>query len=318
MFLQNKYTKWYYQIVGNAKTRGDAGHGEYHHIIPECFFIARKRKGESGWVEGDPNSSDNIVKLSDREHLICHKLLLRMTIGKARGKMWYALNMMLAKNGNHDRKYSITSREFAKLRENLSDCMIEKWKEESFRSSMSDRRTDWWKSERGNQARIEYTLKYSGENSPNFNKIASEDTRRKQSIAHTGAGMGEDNGFFNRTHSDSFKKYLSSLRKGKTYEEIYGAELAKEIKENMSHDRKGKTPWNKGKSMPEGFGEKIRLLVSGEKNGFYGKHHSEEQRKKKSLEKQSAPKIICPHCNKSVDHMNYSRWHGDKCKFKEN
>jgi hypothetical protein len=32
----------------------------------------------------------------------------------------------------------------------------------------------------------------------------------------------------------------------------------------------------------------------------------------------AAPKIKCYHCNKEVDSMNYARWHGDKCKHKEN
>jgi 5-methylcytosine-specific restriction endonuclease McrA len=29
---------------------------EWHHIIPESFFILRKRKGNKGWLEGNPNS----------------------------------------------------------------------------------------------------------------------------------------------------------------------------------------------------------------------------------------------------------------------
>ena len=58
------------------------------------------------------------------------------------------------------------------------------------------------------------------------------------------------------------------------------------------------------------------LLSLAEKNGFFGKQHTEEQRKKKSAEKLAAPKIKCYHCNKEVDSMNYARWHGDKCKHK--
>ena len=54
--------------------------------------------------------------------------------------------------------------------------------------------------------------------------------------------------------------------------------------------------------------------MQGEKNGFFGKHHSPEQRAKKSKEKLESPKKICYYCNKEVDAMNYGRWHGDKCK----
>ena len=61
---------------------------------------------------------------------------------------------------------------------------------------------------------------------------------------------------------------------------------------------------------------KKKVANLGEKNGFFGKQHSAEQRKKKSAEKLAAPKLKCYHCSKEVDHMNYSRWHGDNCKHK--
>lgn len=78
--------------------------------------------------------------------------------------------------------------------------------------------------------------------------------------------------------------------KGKTYEELYGIERAIELKEKIKHP--------------------------GEKNGFYGKQHSAEQRERKKQEKLAAPKKICYYCNTEVDQMNYGRWHGDKCKHK--
>ena len=37
---------------------------ERHHIIPECWFKDRKRKGPIGWLEGDPDAPENIVFLS--------------------------------------------------------------------------------------------------------------------------------------------------------------------------------------------------------------------------------------------------------------
>ena len=94
-------------------------------------------------------------------------------------------------------------------------------------------------------------------------------------------------------------------------------------KESASKNRKGRTPFNKGKTFEELYGEekaselKKKVANVGQKNGFFGKQHSEEQRKKKSAEKLLAPKIKCYHCKKEVDHMNFSRWHGDKCKHKD-
>ena len=59
-----------------------------------------------------------------------------------------------------------------------------------------------------------------------------------------------------------FKEFYSkhdSYQKGKTFEEIFGEERAKELKQKMS--------------------ERSRKLI-GEKNGFYGKHHTSEAKEK--------------------------------------
>jgi len=69
---------WYFQIIERSKTRNLERRGtEGHHIIPKCF--------------GGSNDSDNIARLTYREHFICHQLLTRMTEGIQRRKMWYAL-----------------------------------------------------------------------------------------------------------------------------------------------------------------------------------------------------------------------------------
>jgi hypothetical protein len=62
MFEQNKYTKWYFNLIQNAK---DRKHGdEIHHIIPRCL--------------GGNEQKDNLVSLSYREHYIAHALLTKM------------------------------------------------------------------------------------------------------------------------------------------------------------------------------------------------------------------------------------------------
>ena len=59
---------------------------------------------------------------------------------------------------------------------------------------------------------------------------------------------------------------------------------------------------------------KGRPGLIGEKNGFFGKHHSLEQRQKKREEKLNSTRQQCPYCSKLVDPMNFKRWHGDRCK----
>lgn len=57
-----------------------------------------------------------------------------------------------------------------------------------------------------------------------------------------------------KKHSEETKQKLGDMRrgkkshrKGKTLEEEYGVEKAKQIREKISKAQKGRTPWNKGK-----------------------------------------------------------------------
>lgn len=73
MYLQNKYTDWYYQIIARAQTRHVQGYVEHHHIIPRSL--------------GGKDDQDNVVALTAREHFVCHLMLTRMTTGQHRNKM---------------------------------------------------------------------------------------------------------------------------------------------------------------------------------------------------------------------------------------
>ena len=82
--IQNKYYKWYCNIITKAKLRNDGD--EKHHIIPKSL--------------GGENNKENIVSLTHKEHLICHWLLIYCYANKAKAKMVYALNRMCNKNKN--------------------------------------------------------------------------------------------------------------------------------------------------------------------------------------------------------------------------
>ena len=88
IFIDNKYTKWYYSIIQNSKKHSIDGYFELHHIVPKSFF---KTVSQTGWLDGDPNHPDNLVKLTAREHFICHLLLTKMTTGMAFKKCVYAV-----------------------------------------------------------------------------------------------------------------------------------------------------------------------------------------------------------------------------------
>jgi len=113
IFINNRYTTIYYKIIQNSIQQEISKDGkERHHIIPESFFINRSRPGPKGWLTGDPEDSSNIVFLTPREHALCHKLLVKMTVGKMKSKMVLAIWRML--NSKHIKLFS--SKDYEKYR----------------------------------------------------------------------------------------------------------------------------------------------------------------------------------------------------------
>ena len=118
IFIDNKYTATYYRIVERARFRNLTGYAENHHIIPESFYINRGRSGSHGFVEGNPDNPDNIIRLTAREHFICHWLLTKMILGEARYKVCKAL-LMLRLEGEGQQRYhtKITARVYSRIKE---------------------------------------------------------------------------------------------------------------------------------------------------------------------------------------------------------
>lgn len=112
MFNNTKYTKIYCQITNRAKLRALNEYKERHHIIPKSL--------------GGNNDRDNLVYLTGREHFICHWLLIKMTDGKNKSKMVYALNGMKRKNKYQERyETKITSRVYARIRQIIAEQQSE-------------------------------------------------------------------------------------------------------------------------------------------------------------------------------------------------
>lgn len=100
-FLQNKYTKWYFNIISNAQNRDISSYTEKHHIIPKSL--------------GGSNKQTNLVKLTAREHFICHWLLTKMVDGDAKSKMCKALYITQT-HGIGQYRYKITSRMYNQIK----------------------------------------------------------------------------------------------------------------------------------------------------------------------------------------------------------
>ena len=108
------YKNIYYKIIEKAKTENEngkrsLGYFEKHHIQPKSL--------------GGTNDKENLVKLTAREHFICHWLLVKMydkgTI--ERNKMLCALWRMQGINENHKRY--INSHVYEKLRIEFAEAI---------------------------------------------------------------------------------------------------------------------------------------------------------------------------------------------------
>jgi hypothetical protein len=108
IFIDNKYTRWYYNIIINAKARvlNKSVYTENHHIIPKSL--------------GGDNSKSNLVRLTAREHFICHWLLIKMTESVNRQKMANACNLMMNYISSNQQRYKISSKIYENLKLNLS------------------------------------------------------------------------------------------------------------------------------------------------------------------------------------------------------
>ena len=131
IFIDNKYTKWYYAIIDNAKQRLNSNNDylENHHIIPDCFFVNRSRKGPKGWLLGNPEDSANKIKLTAEEHFVCHHLLTKMVSGKPKYQMLQAVTAFVKwASRNHSRNVKLNANTYARLKKQKSQALTELWK----------------------------------------------------------------------------------------------------------------------------------------------------------------------------------------------
>ena len=112
----------------------------------------------------------------------------------------------------------------------------------------------------GNPRREEIIAKRTKTQKELLSKMSAEERKLKL------GKPGKKNGMYGRTHTPEVRQKLSEINKGNTpitkglnYEEYMSKEKAKELKQKLSENAKQRI---------------------GEKNPFYGKHHSEETKEK--------------------------------------
>lgn len=193
MFQLNKYTTTYYNIIHNALSRTALldVYTEIHHIIPRSL--------------GGSDLPNNLVKLTAREHFVCHLLLVKMLTGKFKHKMAFALSRMLSSSTNHNRYYpSSRIYEFARKQRSAAISHTHKGIPESVESNRK--------------------RSIAQKGIPKGPK--TDEHKKKLSLAKKG--------------KPSKNKGGTTCLKGLTYEEIYGKEKALQLKQDRSSKLKNR------------------------------------------------------------------------------
>ena len=115
----------------------------------------------------------------------------------------------------------------------------------------------------------------SGANNPMFGKRHTTESRNKMSKSAIGK--------HSQPKTQEFKDYISSIQSGKSFEDRFGPEKARVIKDKMRKPRSKET---------------CALI------------------KEKALIR-AQQEYVCPHCGKTVRLLtNFIRWHNDNCKLR--
>jgi len=186
MYIQNKYTTWYFNIINNVTNRVLDSYIETHHIIPRSL--------------GGTNEKSNLVSLTAREHFVCHWLLTKMTTGEAKIKMFHALwNMRRANKTQKRYATAITSRVYEKLKIERSKILSKQ---------MSGEGNHMF----GKTGKLAPCYGRTGEKHPNFGKkmMSAESNEARR------------NKLKGKTWSEETNKKRSESHKGKKHEYALG------------------------------------------------------------------------------------------------
>ena len=207
MFLDNKYTNWYYHIITKIQSENRKRYKksdsrwvyyEQHHIIPKCF--------------DGLDIAENLVLLTAREHFVVHWLLTKM-VGSTRQKeqMLNALGKMMQSNSG-DRKKIITGRRYEICRKAYSK------RNSTFMSRLHKGKTGWNTGlTKETDPRIKGP-KVSEEHKEKLRKLKtgvprSEELKQKlreYNLKHPPVGMG------GKTHTEETKIKMKANHRGMT------------------------------------------------------------------------------------------------------
>ena len=280
MFIENKYTTWYNNIINSAKVRKvPNGYVEYHHIIPRSI--------------GGLDNPDNLVALTAREHFICHCLLVRMVSDvEYRRKMIYAawqLSRSPSKKG-----LVITGRVYEQLKQQLSILYTGRKRKPFSEETKANMRAS---------AKTRKKVEMTDKRLSNIREAAARrrgiplSDSHKQKISESIRG---------REFTDSHKQNIRDSKTG-----VKRAEFSESWRRNLSESAKGRI-------VSDATSKKLSDSLKGKNTGKPGSRTgipmSEESTRKSSETKRNAPLKTCTHCGRVGRGGNMIRYHFDNCK----
>lgn len=220
MFLNNKYSKVYWNIINSRKKINrtyDFKLHHRHHIIPTSL--------------GGKDIEENKIVLTFKEHYICHLLLIEMVEGIERSKMIYAFFRF------HDEKYS-SAKSFELFMKNYSKNL--KGENNFFYNKKHSKETKKKIGDATKNRKNYYEIwidKYGEDEAKIRNEIMIN--KRSKSL------LGENNPNFGKKHSEETINKMKNKRKGK--KPSLGMKHSEETKKMFSIQRTGNNNPNFGK-----------------------------------------------------------------------
>jgi len=231
LFVQNKYTRWYYNIIIKAQNsnrvklkRTDPNYIYYenHHVLPKSIFLEYENLRRNKW---------NGVLLTAREHYICHVLLVKMVDNRNKFKMINAFIRLSNGYLKHQQRYTsklyeyfkqIFGEEQSKRMSGKSNPNYNKKRSEEAIRKLKESLQQTYNSPGYKHPRIGIAFSVnrkqkikdnhhncSGSNNSNYGKQWSSEWKERQSKIMKGKLIGEKNGMYNKTHSKEIKEFLS-------------------------------------------------------------------------------------------------------------
>ena len=202
LYIENKYSKWYWKIISNAKLRNldKTEYQEKHHILPKSL--------------GGSDCSDNLVNLTAKEHFICHLLLPKMLTDKQDiWKMSYALWQMSLINGR--KRYRPSSRIYEIMRKQLSVNQKGIQKSEEHRRKIglkSKGRKPFLGRKHSEETKQKISKKKIGVSTPKSDAMRKKLSKTRKAMNLNFSGI--NNPMYGKTHNLETKKLISEANSG--------------------------------------------------------------------------------------------------------